>query len=68
LALKIIFIFLKIKYLQFYDICGYKNGRKIKNISPSSFGAVVRSGILDKHQIYIYDVFSLFIIVNGVTV
>ncbi len=32
------------KYLLFYDICGYKNGRQ-KTIFSPSFGAVVGSGI-----------------------
>ncbi len=35
--------------MHFYDICGLNNGRTKKNITSSSFGAVVGSGIKDKN-------------------
>jgi hypothetical protein len=49
LAKKIFYLF-KIRIVSiFNDICGKKNGRT-KKFAPSSFGAVVGSGILDEQK------------------
>jgi hypothetical protein len=44
-----LYLFINKNYLQFVDICGYANGKTKYIFSPSSFGAVVGSGIRDEH-------------------